>query len=49
VTNGEYYSGFHQIGARSEGRAEERISGWKAEWLWCGIRQPEISVLNNKK
>jgi hypothetical protein len=29
VANGEYYSGFHRIRARSERRAEDRISGWK--------------------
>src|ERR1035437_8759634 len=29
VVNGEYYSGFHRIGARSEGRTEEKIVGWE--------------------
>jgi hypothetical protein len=29
VVNGEYYSGFHRIRARSERRAEEKIAGWK--------------------
>jgi hypothetical protein len=47
VANGQYYSGFHRIGARSEGRAEERISGWKGGMV--GVRysptKPEISVL----
>jgi hypothetical protein len=31
--NGEYYSGFHRIGARSERRAEERIVGWKGRMV----------------
>jgi hypothetical protein len=47
VANGQYYSGFHRIGGRSEGRAEERISGWKGRMV--GVRdsptKPEISVL----
>jgi hypothetical protein len=29
VVNGEYYSGFDRIRARSERRAEEKIAGWK--------------------
>lgn len=29
VVNGEYYSGYYRIGARSERRAEERSAGWK--------------------
>ena len=29
VVNGEYYSGFHRIYARSESRAEERVARWK--------------------
>ena len=29
VVNGESYSGFHRIRARSEGRTEEKIVGWK--------------------
>jgi hypothetical protein len=29
VVNGEYYSGFHRIRARSEGRTVEKIVGWK--------------------
>jgi hypothetical protein len=29
VVNGEYYSGFHRIRARTERRAEEKIAGWK--------------------
>ncbi|HVI08430.1 MAG TPA: hypothetical protein VND65_09065 [Candidatus Binatia bacterium] len=29
VVNGEYYSGFHCLRARSERRAEEKIAGWK--------------------
>lgn len=29
VVNGEYYSGFHKIRARSERRAEEKVAGWK--------------------
>jgi hypothetical protein len=33
VVNGEYYSGFHRIGARSERRAEERIAGWKGRMV----------------
>jgi hypothetical protein len=29
VVNGKYYSGFHRIRVRSEGRTEEKIVGWK--------------------
>ena len=32
VVNGEYYSGFHRIRARSERRAEEKIAGWKGRF-----------------
>jgi hypothetical protein len=31
--NGEYYSGFHRIRARSERRAEEKIAGWKGRMV----------------
>jgi hypothetical protein len=37
VVNGEYYSGFHRIRARSEGRTEERMLAGRAEWSLCGI------------
>jgi len=33
VVNGEYYSGFHRIRARSERRAEEKIMGWKGRMV----------------
>jgi Protein of unknown function (DUF3592) len=33
VVNGEYYSGFHRIRARSERRAEEKIAGWKGRMV----------------
>jgi len=33
VVNGEYYSGFHRIRARSRRRAEERIEGWKGRMV----------------
>jgi hypothetical protein len=29
AVNGEYYSGFHRIYARTERRAEEKVAGWK--------------------
>ncbi|MGH9500180.1 MAG: DUF3592 domain-containing protein [Terriglobales bacterium] len=29
VVDGEYYSGFHQMRAHSEKRAEELVTGWK--------------------
>ncbi len=33
VVNGEYYSGVHFIGARTERRAEETVAGWKGRML----------------
>jgi len=33
VVNGEYYSGFHQVRARTERRAEELVSGWKGRMI----------------
>jgi len=33
VVNGEYYSGFHNLRARSERRAEELIFGWKGRMV----------------
>jgi predicted DNA-binding helix-hairpin-helix protein len=33
VVNGEYYSGFHRIRARSKRRAEEKIEGWKGRMV----------------
>ena len=47
VANGEYYSGFHRIGARSERRAEERISGWKVRMVVVRYSptKPQVSVL----
>jgi len=47
VVNGEYYSGFYQIRARSERRAEELISGWKGRMVVVrhSPTRHEISVL----
>lgn len=47
IVNGEYYSGFHRMRARSERRAEEKIAGWKGRMVvvrYCPDR-PELSVL----
>ncbi len=33
VVNGEYYSGFYRVRARSERRAEEKIEGWKGRMV----------------
>ena len=33
VVNGEYYSGFHTIRAKSEPRAQELIAGWKGRMV----------------
>jgi hypothetical protein len=41
VVNGKYYSGFHRIRARSEGRTEEKIVAGRAEWSLCGIPRQE--------
>jgi hypothetical protein len=47
VANGEYYSGFHRIRARSEGRAEDRVSGWTGRVIVVRYSPttPGISVL----
>ena len=47
VANGEYYSGFHGIRARSERRAEELISGWKDRMVVVRYspKKNDISVL----
>jgi Protein of unknown function (DUF3592) len=33
VVDGEYYSGFYRIPARSERKAEEKIAGWKGRMV----------------
>ncbi len=33
VVNGEYYSGFHSICARTERRAEELVAGWEGRMV----------------
>ncbi len=33
IVNGEYYSGFHRIRARSERKADERVMGWKGRMV----------------
>jgi Protein of unknown function (DUF3592) len=33
VVDGQYYSGFHRIKARSERRAEEKVAGWKGRMV----------------
>src|ERR1035438_5882664 len=33
IVNGEYYSGFHSIRARSERRAEDKMAGWKGRMV----------------
>ena len=47
VVNGEYYSGFHQIRARKERRAEELVSGWKGRMVIVrySAKKHEISAL----
>ena len=47
VVNGEYYSGFHRIRARSERRADEKIAGWKGRMVVVRYSpdRHELSVL----
>jgi uncharacterized protein DUF3592 len=47
VVNGDYYSGFHRIRARSERRADKLISGWKGRMVIVRYSptKPGISVL----
>lgn len=33
LVNGEYYSGFYRLRARSERRAEQKIEGWKGRMV----------------
>jgi predicted DNA-binding helix-hairpin-helix protein len=47
IVNGEYYSGFYRMRARSERRAEERIAGWKDRMVVVRYSpdKPDLSVL----
>jgi hypothetical protein len=47
VAEGEYYSGFHRIRARTERRADELISGWKGRIVVVRYSpaKHEVSVL----
>jgi uncharacterized protein DUF3592 len=47
IVNGEYYSGFHRLRARSERRAEEKIAGWKSRMVVVRYSpdKPDLSVL----
>jgi hypothetical protein len=45
--NGEYYSGFHRLAARSERRAEEKIAGLKNTMIVVRYapNQPDLSKI----
>ncbi|HUO24334.1 MAG TPA: DUF3592 domain-containing protein [Candidatus Aquilonibacter sp.] len=47
VVNGECYSGFYRIRARSESRAEEKVAGWKGRMVVVRYSpgNPEVSTL----
>jgi len=47
VVNGEYFSGFYRMRARSERRAEEKIAGWKDRMVVVRYSpdKPDLSVL----
>ncbi|HYA25500.1 MAG TPA: DUF3592 domain-containing protein [Terriglobales bacterium] len=47
TVNGEYYSGYYRMRARSERRAEEKIAGWKDRMVVVRYSsdKPDMSVL----
>jgi len=47
IVNGEYFSGFYRMRARSERHAEEKVAGWKDRMVVVRYSpdQPDLSVL----
>ena len=47
TVNGEYYSGYYRMRARTERRAAERIAGWKDRMVVVRYSpdKPDVSVL----